>query len=99
MIWKEVVGHGMVHMTVNRHHTQGHVRCTDRSGKTWDTSEHKCWDIGYQRLGLSIGDADADDMTAGYSSPLPLLKSCRQMFTAPVRKYENIADKGIAIPK
>jgi hypothetical protein len=45
MIWKEVLGGGIMHITHVKNGL-GHTRCTDEKGEKWFTSRHDCWGIG-----------------------------------------------------
>jgi hypothetical protein len=45
MIWKEVLGSGIMHIT-HLENRLGHARCTDVTGKKWGMSMHDCWGRG-----------------------------------------------------
>lgn len=42
MIWKEVLGNGIMHIT-HLENRLSHARCTDESGNKWGMSTHDCW--------------------------------------------------------
>jgi hypothetical protein len=45
MIWKEVLGSGIMHIT-HLENRLGHARCTDETGNNWVMSRHDCWGRG-----------------------------------------------------
>ena len=81
MIWMDVVGGGLVHITELKNQL-GHVACMDRTMQKWGMWKHDCWYCSLVVLGVHVPPESYGRPEDMYIRPgsLGLLRTCQRLY-------------------